>query len=101
MKAKMNQKQPHESEEGVMVPSDYTKRERDTIAVALKNGITRQRVAIRIVKALMENEKYRRFENGLREYRTKLEHEVFDICESIVGTMRNHCLDRPGNSKET
>jgi hypothetical protein len=69
--------------------------------VSLKNQITNERVAIRIVKALLENEKYRRFENGLRQYKQKLEKEVFDTCEMIVGSVRNHCIDRPGNSKET
>ena len=101
MKVKLNQKAPDENEEGKTIAADYTKRERDTIAVSFKNQITNYRVAIRIVKALMENEKYRRFENGLKEYKIKMEKEIYDTCENIVGTVRNHCLDRPGNSKET
>jgi hypothetical protein len=52
MKVKLNQKIADENEEGKTVAADYTKRERDTIAVSFKNQITNFRVSIRIVKAL-------------------------------------------------
>ena len=68
-------------DDGKIEPADYTKRERDTIAVALKYLISKQRVAIRVIKALMDNEKYRKFEGNLRMYRAKLEEEVFEICD--------------------
>ena len=71
-------------EEGKLEPADYNKRERDTVAVSLKNMITKQRVAIRVIKALMENEKYRKFEGVLRIYRAKLEEEIFNQCEGTV-----------------
>jgi hypothetical protein len=37
MKVKLNQKAPDENEDGKTIAADYTKRERDTIAVAFKN----------------------------------------------------------------
>jgi len=36
-------------------PCDWTKKERDTITVSFKHGVSKQRVAIRIIKALLEN----------------------------------------------
>jgi len=58
------------------------------VAVSLKNLITKQRVAIRVIKALMENEKYRKFEGVLRVYRSRLEEEIFNQCESTVQLLR-------------
>ena len=65
-------------DETKLEPADYNKRERDTVAVSFKNLISRQRVAIRVIKALMENEKYRKFESALRLYKVRMEEEIFE-----------------------
>ena len=52
------------------------------------------------MKCLIENSKYSKYESGLRTYRNKLEEEVFNASEMIVGLIRQKCIGRDGNSAE-
>ena len=86
---KQSQYQPKIGEaDGMGEPAVFTKRERDTIAVSYKNLVASPRVAIRVVKCLMENAKYSRYESGLRSYKSKLEGEIYNASEMVVGQIR-------------
>merc|ERR1740117_2570634 len=101
IKVKQSQMQHKVGElEGRNEPAVFSKRERDTIAVSFKNLVSGPRVAIRVVKCLMENSKYSKYESGLRTYKNKLEDEVFNASEMIVGLIRQQCIGRVGNSAE-
>lgn len=62
-------------------PADFTKRERDTIYVCLKNSISPLRVNLRLVNALLDNPKYGKFTGALNKFKLQLYNELLDKCD--------------------
>lgn len=50
-------------------PADYTKRERDTIYIGLKNTISPIRVSLRLVNSLLDNPKYGKYAGALNKFK--------------------------------
>ena len=63
---------------------DFTIDERNLLSVGFKNLIGSQRGAIRTIGAIEQNPKYQKFGGALKEYKTKIEKELYDQCIGIV-----------------
>lgn len=77
--------------------SDYTKRERDTLYVGLKNLITQKRSSLRVLLQIKEHPKYTRYMKSQEVYIFKLREEITRICQSVIDINSNYTLDRKGN----
>ena len=83
------------------VPADYTKKERDTIAVGFKALIGPKRTALRTLTAIMENPKYTRFDRKLSEYKQKLSEIIMEDCTKVIDIIQSYCMSRRGNRVES
>lgn len=54
------------------VLADYTKRERETIYVGCKKSISKFRVNLRTISAILDNPKYSKFSLALNRYRNQV-----------------------------
>jgi len=80
---------------------DFTKKERDTLYVGLKNMITAKRSALRVLLQIKENPKYTRYMKAQDLYIIKLREEISRVCQSIIDINSNYTLDRKGHSMES
>ena len=71
---------------------DFTTEERNLLSVGFKNQIGSKRTAIRTISAIEQNPKYSKFNNGLSEYKKKIESELYDQCLSIVDIVKEKCM---------
>jgi 14-3-3 protein epsilon len=71
---------------------DFTTEERNLLSVGFKNQIGSKRTAIRTISAIEQNPKYSKFNNGLAEYKKKIEQELYDQCIAIVETVKSSCM---------
>ena len=58
--------------------SDFTTDERNLLSVGFKNLIGSKRTAIRTIAAIEQNPKYQKFGDGLKQYKTRIELELFN-----------------------
>jgi len=63
---------------------DFTTEERNLLSVGFKNQIGSKRTAIRTISAIEQNPKYSKFNEGLTEYKSKIEDELYTQCTDIV-----------------
>jgi hypothetical protein len=52
--------------------------------VAFKNLVSQKRVAWRTVKAIEANDKYEKYMDSIKAYKSKLENKLFRDCEMII-----------------
>tara|TARA_B110001450_G_scaffold223285_1_gene220311 strand:+ start:116 stop:694 length:579 start_codon:yes stop_codon:yes gene_type:complete len=72
---------------------DFTTEERNLLSVGFKNQIGSKRTAIRTISAIEQNPKYSKFNEALTTYKKKIEGELYDQCISIVGIVKDSCLN--------
>lgn len=61
--------------------ADFSKRERDTIYVGMKNSISPLRVSLRLILAISDNPKYNKFTPLLKKEKEKIQTELYEKCE--------------------
>ena len=83
------------------VDADYTKTEKDTICVGLKNLVASKRVTLRTVQAIQENPKYTRYTKALERYADKMNEEIYRDAQSIVDVLVSYAIERKGNSSDS
>ena len=66
---------------------DFTVDERNLLSVGFKNLIGANRGAIRTIGAIEQNPKYQKFGDALKEYKKKIETQLYDQCMQIVSTV--------------
>jgi len=71
---------------------DFNTDERNLLSVGFKNLIGANRGALRTIGAIEQNPKYQKFAGGLKDYKTKIESELYDQCMLIVSTVKDGCL---------
>ena len=71
---------------------DFTVDERNLLSVGFKNLIGSQRGAIRTIGAIEQNPKYTKFGDSLKQYKDKIEKELYDRCVDIVQIVKGQCL---------
>ena len=81
--------------------ADYSKRERDTIYVGMKNAVSPLRVTLRLISAISDNPKYNKFNPMLQKLRAKVMEELNEKCEAIAAQILKFSIGRKGNSTET
>lgn len=73
---------------------DFTTEERNLLSVGFKNQIGSKRTAIRTISAIEQNPKYSKFNEGLSQYKKRIEGELFDQCNNIVAVVKESCLPK-------
>jgi 14-3-3 protein epsilon len=77
---------------------DLNADERNLLSVGFKNLIASRRTALRNIKAIAENPKYKHFSEALERYRLKIQNELYDqclsICDTIQGNILQNCDDK-------
>ena len=71
---------------------DFTTEERNLLSVGFKNQIGSKRTAIRPISAIEQNPKYSKFNEGLTEYKSKIEDELYKQCTDIVKIVDQQCM---------
>lgn len=64
--------------------ADFSKRERDTIYVGLKNSVSPLRVTLRLLTAIADNPKYNKFKESIKVLKDKVTVELTEKCEVIA-----------------
>jgi len=77
-----------ESEEDVSVDV------RNLLSVGFKNLIGSRRAAWRTVSAIEQNKKYEQYSSSCADYKAKIEKELSDLCEDIIGSVRDQSLKK-------
>lgn len=81
--------------------ADYTKRERDTIAVGLRNMIAQRRMCLRQLVAIKDNPKYTRYTKAQEVFIVKIKDEVNRICQAVIDINSTYTVDRKANGLES
>ena len=63
---------------------DLKTEERNLLSVAFKNAVGQRRTAWRAVSAIEQNPKYSQYGEALKKYKTKIEDEMYKLCNQIV-----------------
>lgn len=61
--------------------ADYTKKERDVLAVGLRNMVARRRMVLRQLVSIKENPKYTRYTKAQEAFILKIKEEINRICQ--------------------
>ena len=74
--------------------------ERGLLSVAFKNLVSEKRTAWRTVTSIQQNQKYASYHSSIEEYKQKLEDQLFEECNNIVGLiqiniLKKKCSDEP------
>ena len=71
---------------------DFSVEERNLLSVGFKNLIGGKRTAIRTISAIEQNPKYTKFGEALKNYKNKIEEELYKDCQNIVNLIKNDAL---------
>ncbi|CAO3592028.1 unnamed protein product [Absidia cylindrospora] len=74
---------------------DLTVEERNLLSVAYKNVIGARRASWRIVSSIEQKEESKEHEAQvvkIKEYRKKIEHELYDVCNDILDLLSQHLI---------
>ncbi|KAF7727223.1 hypothetical protein EC973_007921 [Apophysomyces ossiformis] len=74
---------------------DLTVEERNLLSVAYKNVIGARRASWRIVSSIEQKEENKGHEEQvkkIKEYRSKIERELYDVCNDILGLLEEHLI---------
>ena len=72
-----------------------TVEERNLLSVAYKNVIGARRASWRIVSSIEQKEESKNHESQvakIKEYRNKIEHELYDVCNDILALLADHLI---------
>ena len=74
--------------------------ERNLISVACKSLIGSKRVAWRTVTSVMQNTKYKDYMDSMKDYKNKLENDMYKECIMIVQTIDQFVIKKKGATDE-
>jgi 14-3-3 protein epsilon len=71
---------------------DFSVEERNLLSVGFKNLIGGKRTAIRTISAIEQNPKYTKFSEALKNYKLKIEEELYKDCQNIINLIKNDAM---------
>ena len=74
---------------------------RNLLSVGFKNLIGSRRAAWRTVSAIEQNKKYEQYSDNCKEYKTKIETELADLCEDIIKAVQDFSIPKTGDNSES
>jgi 14-3-3 protein epsilon len=81
---------------------DLTVEERNLLSVAYKNVIGARRASWRIVSSIEQKEESKGHETQvtkIKEYRNKIEEELYEVCADILALLSDHLIPAAGDGE--
>ena len=81
---------------------DLTVEERNLLSVAYKNVIGARRASWRIVSSIEQKEESKGHETQvtkIKEYRNKIEEELYEVCADILALLSDHLIPATGDGE--
>lgn len=81
---------------------DLTVEERNLLSVAYKNVIGARRASWRIVSSIEQKEESKGHETQvtkIKEYRNKIENELYEVCADILALLSDHLIPAAGDGE--
>ena len=82
-------------EKGASLSTD----ERNLLSVAFKNLVSQQRTAIRTISAIEQNQKYAKHAGAMKDYKTRIEEELYRNCDEIIALIRSDVLSKASDDE--
>ena len=79
--------------------NDFNVEERNLLSVSFKNWVNPERTAIKLVGDLSEHPKLQKFKENMKAYKTRLENEHKEKCNTIIELIEQQCLPLAVNSE--
>jgi 14-3-3 protein epsilon len=79
----------------VMSDTDLTVEERNLLSVAYKNAVGARRASWRVISSIQQKEEGKNMEPQVaivKEYKTKIEGELQDMCNSVLNVLKEHLI---------
>jgi 14-3-3 protein beta/theta/zeta len=79
---------------------ELSNEERNLLSVAYKNVVGARRSSWRVISSIeQKTEGHERKQSMAKEYREKIEKELDDICQDVLGLLNNHLVPKASNAE--